>query len=141
MNEKRRAAGVWFSLPAVLTGKMMELRWSVCSAVCSALFLAANLLFGADDPLQRADAYTLELDEAMRPSTDFFPLSILRDDGMKVLPRIGFTFTDGGGHQCREFRLGKKCGYHARVSDRSPVFVSLWAAHTLAGSRQRNSFV
>ena len=140
MNGKRRAAGARFSLPAVLTGKMMELRWSVCSAVCSALFLAANLLFGADDPLQRADAYTLELDEAMRPSTDFFPLSILRDDGMKVLPRIGFTFTDGGGHQCREFRLGKKCGYHARVSDRSPVFVSLWAAHTLAGSRQTRDY-
>lgn len=106
----------------------------------SAALSAAGALFCADDPLQKSNAYTLELDENMKPSSGFFPLSILRNDKMDVLPRIGYTFTDGGGHQCLEFRLGKPCTYHAKVTDRSPVFVSLWAAHTAAGSRRTKHY-
>lgn len=66
--------------------------------------LAAIGAGAADDPLQKSNAYTLELDGEMQPGRNFFPLSILRNDEMDLLPRLGYTFTDGGGHQCLEFR-------------------------------------
>ena len=62
--------------------------------------LAAIGAGAADDPLQKSNAYTLELDGEMQPGRNFFPLSILRNDEMDLLPRLGYTFTDGGGHQC-----------------------------------------
>lgn len=102
--------------------------------------LAAIGAGAADDPLQKSNAYTLELDGEMQPGRNFFPLSILRNDEMDLLPRLGYTFTDGGGHQCLEFRTGKECTYHKKVSDRAPVFVSLWAAHTVAGSRWTRNY-
>ena len=102
--------------------------------------LSAALLFAADDPLQRANAYTLELSPEMKPTAHFFPLSILRNDTFEILAPMGFTFTDAGGHCCYEFAKGNPCTYHTKVSDRGPVFVSLWAAHTLAGSRKTKHY-
>lgn len=97
---------------------------------------AAAVLAAGDDPLMKANAYTLELDSALKPAGTFFPLGILFDTQFETLPRIGFTFTDGAGHCCYEYAKGVPCKYHTKMNGRAPLFVSLWAAHTVANSRK-----
>ena len=101
---------------------------------------AVSLHTATPDPLEHADGYSLELSSDYRPTGGFFPLSILRNPGFEVIGPLGFTFSDGGGHCCYEFREGKPCTYKFTPSGRGPYFASLWSAHSLYQSRKTKNY-
>ena len=106
------------------------------------LFAAAALfsavIWGAEaketEPLQRADAYTLEMDSELKASPCFFPIGVLGDRKFEILPFMGLNLCEGI-HTCYEYPAGKPCNYKASGNDRGTYFFCIWAAHTLYHSR------
>jgi len=105
---------------------------SLLYAGLTAAALAANV---PNEPLDNANAYTLELSANMQPTANLFPLSILRDPMFDTLIPLGYNFSDGSNHCCYEFREGKPCNYVFKGNRKGLYFSNLWSAHTLRQSR------
>jgi len=101
--------------------------------------LGAITLMAADDPMQKVDAYTLELDGGLNPGKYYLPLGILGEPAFSFLPYMGMNLTERG-HTCYEFREGKPCTMTASPSRRGKLFFNIWAAHTLYQSRETKDY-
>ncbi len=101
--------------------------------------LAVGSLFAADDPLQRIDAYSLEVTPAIRPTKDFFAIGTLGDHGFKTLPFMGLGLCERS-HCCYEFKDGKPCTYKGSGNERGLYFFNIWAAHSLYRSPETKNY-
>ena len=104
----------------------------------TALSLSAVLNLAAEqesEPLQRADAYTLELSQDLKPSSSFFPIGVLADRKFEILPFMGLNISEAI-HTCYDYPRGKKCSHIANQTDRGLYYYCHWVAHTLYNSRK-----
>lgn len=106
---------------------------------CLVAMLGAMALAAADDPMQKADAYTLELDQNLKEGAYYLPLGILGEASFNFLPYMGINLTERG-HTCYEFREGKPCTMAALPARRGKLFYNIWAAHTLYQSRDTKNY-
>lgn len=90
---------------------------------------------GEEEPLLKANRYTLEMDEHHQATPDFFPIGIL-GGAWDLLPFMGMNLSEAG-HCCYDFPTGRPCGHKqlAPWVGRGKFFMSIWAAHTVYNSR------
>ncbi len=94
--------------------------------------LAGGALFAAD-PLERADAYSLEITPNREAKPGLFPIGLLGDHGFRLLPFFGLNLCERS-HSCYEFKDGKPCNLTATEQQRGFFFFNVWAAHTIYNS-------
>lgn len=105
-------------------------------AAAALLSAAIGVAAGKEtEPLQRADAYTLEMNSDLRTSPYFFPIGVLCDRKFEILPFMGLNISEHI-HTCYEYPAGKPCNYKATENDRGTYFFCHWVAHTLYRTRK-----
>ncbi len=105
-----------------------------------ALLVPAALSLGALDPLEKIDAYSLEVTPQLRGTRNFFPIGILGDRLFEETLFLGLNLTENI-HTCYDFRTGKPCSLAKNSrGDKGTYFYNLWVAHSLAGSRDTKNY-
>jgi len=108
----------------------------ILTAVAAVVAAAAA---AAPDPLEKANAYTLELSPEMKESAYFFPIGVLGDRKFEILPFMGLNLTEMI-HTCYEFREGKPCSCKRMGNGLGKFYYCHWAAHTLYRSRETKNY-
>lgn len=102
--------------------------------------LLAGVTLAALDPMEKIDAYSVEVTPELRGTENFFPLGILGDRQFTQLPFLGLNITENV-YTCYDFREGRpsRLVKNSR-DDRGTYFYCLWVAHSLYQSRDTANY-
>ena len=113
----------------------MRKKWLLAAAG-----LVAGLTAAALDPMEKIDAYSIEVTPELHGTENFFPLGILGDRAFSQLPFLGLNITENI-YTCYDFRAGKPSQLKKNSrDDKGTYFYCLWAAHSLYSSRDTANY-
>ena len=121
--------------------KKQKLVSGVVTAAASLMITAAEVPAAQEEPLLKANHYTLEMNEEYQTSPDFFPIGIL-GASWDQLPYLGMNLSEAG-HCCYDIPAGRPCGHNTPIQPwigRGKFFMAIWAAHTLYNSRETANY-